>query len=238
MDNWIASQLPTRLRACEAPLVIDLGYGQSPVTTIELLSRLRPVRADVQVLGLEIDAGRVAAAKPAEAAGLRFERGGFELAGHQPVIVRAANVLRQYPESSVPGHWSTMQRQLQPGGVIVEGTCDELGRRGTWVLLDAERPLSLTLSCRLDVLDRPSDLADRLVKALIHRNVRGERIHQLLNDLDRAWDLHAPLAAFGPRQRWQAMVRSVSDSWPVLDTPSRHRFGELTIAWDAVCPAA
>jgi hypothetical protein len=238
MDNWIASQLRTPLRASTEPLVIDLGYGHSPVTSIELLSRLKQVRADVQVLGLEIDAGRVTAAKPAEAAGLRFERGGFELAGRQPVIVRAANVLRQYPESSVAGYWTRMQQQLQPGGVIVDGTCDELGRRGTWVLLDAERPLSLTLSCGLHALKRPSDVADRLVKALIHRNVRGERIHQLLNDLDRAWDLHAPLAAFGPRQRWQAMARSVSGGWPVLDPPSRHRFGELTIAWDAVCPAA
>jgi len=236
MDNWIAAQLGDRLRAVANPLVIDLGYGQSPITALELLSRLRPVNPNIEVLGLEIDPERVAAAKPAEQAGLRFERGGFELAGRTPTIVRAANVLRQYPEEAVAESWRAMQRRLQPGGVIVEGTCDEIGRRSTWVLLGATGPISLTLACKVDAIERPSDIAERLVKALIHRNVRGEAIHRLLRDLDKAWDLHAPLATFGARQRWQAMCESVRADWPVLSTPGRHRLGELTVAWDAVRP--
>ena len=131
-----------------------------------------------------------------------------------------------------------MRSQLAPGGVIVEGTSDELGRRASWVLLDADGPLSLTLSCRLEHLRRPSDVADRLVKALIHRNVPGEPIHRLLRALDAAWDRHAPLAAFGPRQRWQAMADSMTAEWPVVSTPARHRLGELTVRWDAVAPNA
>lgn len=236
MDNWIAAHLRHRVRLAAEPLVIDLGYGESPVTTVELHERLRRVREDVAVLGLEIDAARVLAARHAERDGLRFVRGGFELAGQRPVVVRAANVLRQYPESAVEGAWAAMRRGLQPGGVIVEGTCDEHGRRGSWVLLDPAGPVSLTISCRLEEITRPSDVAERLVKALIHRNVPGEPIHRLLTDLDRAWDLHAPLAAFGPRQRWQAMAATVARNWPVLDRPSRHRLGELTVAWDAVRP--
>ena len=121
--------------------------------------------------------------------------------------------------------------------MIVEGTSDELGRRSSWVLLDAGGPRSLTLCCRLEGLRRPSDVADRLVKVLIHRNVAGEPIHRLLRALDAAWDLHAPLAAFGPRQRWQAMAATVAADWPVLSTPGRHRLGELTVSWDAVSPA-
>jgi hypothetical protein len=237
MDNWIATRLRPQLRDAAQPLVIDLGYGESPITAVELLSRLRPVRPDVEVLGLEIDPARVAAAAGAERPGLSFAHGGFDLAGRQPVLVRAANVLRQYPEQAVPAAWATMQDRLPPGGSIVEGTCDELGRRGSWVLLDAERPLSLTLFHKLESISRPSDVAGRLVKALIHRNVSGEPIHALLAALDAAWDLHAPLAAFGPRQRWSAMVATVARSWPVLDAPARHRLGEITIAWDAVRPA-
>jgi hypothetical protein len=45
--------------------------------------------------------------------------------------------------------------------VIVEGTCDEEGWRGGWVLLDESGPLSLTPACRVDAIDRPSDLAVR-----------------------------------------------------------------------------
>ena len=32
-------------------------------------------------------------------------------------------------------------------GLIVDGTCDELGRRCCWVLLDADGPINLTLAC-------------------------------------------------------------------------------------------
>jgi hypothetical protein len=236
MDNWITAELAGRLRQAAVPLVIDLGYGQSPVTAVELLARLRRHRPDVEVLGLEIDPERVAAAQQASGPGLSFGVGGFELAGRQPVLVRAANVLRQYPPAAVPGAWQRMQRQLAAGGAIVEGTSDELGRRASWVLLDAGGPLSLTLSCRLEYLRRPSDVADRLVKSLIHRNVAGEPIHRLLRAMDAAWDLHAPLAAFGPRQRWLAMAATVTADWPVMSTPERHRLGELTVRWDAVAP--
>jgi hypothetical protein len=238
MDNWIASQLRDRLRLAEQPLVIDLGYGQSPITAVELLARLRRVRPEVAVLGLEIDPDRVAAARAATRSGLSFERGGFELAGRRPVIVRVANVLRQYPPAAVLAAWQQMQKQLVPDGVIVEATTDELGRLASWVLLDAGGPLSLTLSCKPALLRRPSEVAERLVKVLIHRNVAGEPIHRLLRAMDAAWDLHAPLAAFGARQRWQAMAASMRADWPVLSTPARHRLGELTVAWAAVAPSS
>jgi hypothetical protein len=237
MDNWIAATQGSRLRAAAEPLVVDLGYGSDPVTAVELLSRLRTARPDVTVLGLEIDAERVANAKSAERPGLRFAVGGFELAGRHPTVVRAANVLRQYPESAVAEAWAAMRAQLPPGGVIVDGTCDELGRLATWALIDGDGPVSLTLSVKLELLHRPSELAPRLVKALIHRNVDGEPVHEFLRAMDDAWDRQAPLAPFGNRQRWQAMAATLRQSWPVLDGPGRHRFGEVTVAWAAVAPS-
>jgi hypothetical protein len=66
----------------------------------------------------------------------------------------------------------------------VDGTCDEVGRRAAWVALDDAGPSSLTLSVRLAGLERPSDVAERLPKALIHRNVPGERVHAFLGALD------------------------------------------------------
>lgn len=242
VDRWLAGPGGARrLRAAGQPVVVDLGYGATPVTAVELLARLRAVRAEVEVVGIEIDPARVEAARPLTGPGLSFALGGFEVplpAGRRPVLIRAFNVLRQYEEAAVPAAWASMAARLAPGGLIVEGTCDEIGRRATWVALEECGPISLTLSTRLAGLERPSELAERLPKALIHRNVRGEGVHALLEALDAAWARHAPLAGFGARQRWSAMAATVrSEGWPVLDGPSRWRLGELTVHWECVAPS-
>lgn len=229
----------TVLRAAADPLVVDLGYGALPVTTLELASRLRTVRTDVRVVGLEIHPERVSTARAvADGTDVRFALGGFELGGLRPVLVRAFNVLRQYPVEAVPDAWATMTRHLAPGGLIIDGTCDELGRRCCWVLLDADGPVSLTLACDPFSIERPSDLAERLPKVLIHHNVAGQPIHTLLSAADRAWASTAGHGVFGPRVRWRAMVELLSaEGYPVAAPRRRMRDGVLTVPWAAVAPA-
>jgi hypothetical protein len=222
-------------RADTPPLVVDLGYGATPVTAVELADRLAAVRPDVEVVGLEIDPERVAAARPAERPGLSFRRGGFELAGLRPLVVRALNVLRQYDEPAALEAWTTLRTGLAPGGLLVEGTCDELGRRAAWVALDPDGPRTLTLAAHLPTLDRPGALAERLPKALIHHNVAGQPVHALLAALDAAWDRAAPLAVYGPRQRWLGACAALD--WPGADA-RRARQGELTVPWATVAPEA
>jgi SAM-dependent methyltransferase len=241
VDRWIAHTLARDLRAAADPLVVDLGYGAAHWTPLDLRDRLRAVRPDVEVVGIEIDPARVAAAEPYADATLSFRRGGFELPvdGRRPVVVRAFNVLRQYDEGEVLAAWAAMTSRLAPGGSLVEGTCDELGRHAWFVRLPAgaAEPTTLTLSTRLAGLERPGALAERLPKALIHRNTPGEPVHALLVALDRAWASAAPQGAFGVRQRWLAAVAAVRDAGvPVLDPPSRWRLGELTVPWSVVAP--
>jgi hypothetical protein len=109
VDNWIVSSCAGLLRDAADPLVVDLGYGATPVTAVELRTRLATaVRPDIRLVGLEIDPVRVAAAAvAADPPGLTFAQGGFELAGLRPAVVRAFNVLRQYDESEVAGAWRT-----------------------------------------------------------------------------------------------------------------------------------
>jgi hypothetical protein len=240
-DRWLAGPQASRLRRATDPLVVDLGYGATPVTAVELLERLRAVRPDVEVVGIEIDAARVAAARPLERPGLSFLRGGFEVplpGRRRPLIVRAFNVLRQYDEAEVDGAWRVTLDRLAPGGLLVDGTCDEIGRLATWVALTPDDgPVSLTVSVRLGSLTGPSQVAERLPKVLIHRNVPGERVHAYLAALDDGWARAAPIGAFGVRQRWAAMASELRErGWPVLDGPSRWRLGELTVAWSAVAP--
>jgi hypothetical protein len=252
IDRWIA-QLP-ELRRAPDPLVVDLGYGANGVTTLELEARLRRTRADVELRGLEIDPERVARANEQLAATRRgettfspdarvsFARGGFEIPlpdGRRPAVIRAFNVLRQYDEADVPGAWARMTSRLAPGGVLVEGTCDEIGRVCSWIDVAATgEPLRFTISLRLADLERPGIVAERLPKALIHRNVPGERVHELLAALDREWDRAAALAPFGPVQRWMAAVAALRDAGThVLGGRARWRLGELTVPWDVVRPA-
>jgi len=251
VDRWIAAQ--PELRRTHDPLVVDLGYGASGVTVFELERRLRRARGDVRVLGLEIDPARVARASAqlervragATAfdadAHVSFARGGFEVptpAGERAAVIRAFNVLRQYDESDVPEAWALMRSRLQPGGLLVEGTCDELGRIASWVALSHERPVSFTVSLRLSGLEHPSIVAERLPKALIHRNVPGEKVHEFLVALEAAWTHSAPLSPYGPVQRWIGTVERMRErGWPILGGRSRWRLGELSLPWELVAPA-
>ena len=263
VDRWISQAQRAVLRARDRPLLVDLGFGASPVTTVELYRRVLVVAPDAEVVGLEIDPLRVAAARRRLAAlraagdelpGLSFGVGGFELpVERRPVLVRAFNVLRQYHAEQAWAAWSRLRAGLAAGGVLVEGTCDEIGRRAVWVTLPAALPAPaaadggrgaalITFSARLASMERPSDLAERLPKTLIHRNVPGEPVHAFLRDFDRAWDRAAPQVAFGPRQRWLAAVVSLTDGWPVLRYPpyggrARWRLGEVTLPWAALAPA-
>lgn len=254
-DRWICA-LPALRRSAD-PLVVDLGYGASATTVLELHDRLSRVRPDVEVVGIEIDPERVLAAQrtlsdpstrfarsgsgtPASHRPVSFRLGGFEVPtpdGRPPAIIRAANVLRQYDESEVGAAWAQLLARLQPGGALVEGTCSENGRVGSWVTLSPERGAeTLTIGLHLASLEAPSIVAERLPKALIHRNVPGEPVHDFLADLDRAWASAAPLSVYGPVQRWLAAAETMRARWPVVGGRSRWRLGELTVTWDAVRP--
>ena len=249
VDRWIARH-PVLRRAGADPLVVDLGYGASGATALELEARLHAARADVEVRGLEIDPDRVRTARAqletVRAGGtpfrpdarVSFDRGGFEVpAPRRPTIVRALNVLRQYDAADVEGAWAMMCARLTPDGILVEGTCNEVGRVATWVEVGADAvPRSLTVSLRLADLEAPSIAAERLPKALIHRNVPGERVHDFLRALDAEWERASAMSAFGPVQRWRAAMQAMTDAgWP-LGARSRWRLGELTVPWSRVAP--
>ncbi|QEU86458.1 class I SAM-dependent methyltransferase [Streptomyces viridosporus T7A] len=245
MDRWIAAVHGAELRRAADPVAVDLGYGAAPWTAVELLHRLRTAAPRARVVGVEIEPARVAAARPYERDGLAFRHGGFEVpVSGRPLLVRAANVLRQYDETEVAAVWRRLCARLAPadpatgsrGGLLVEGTCDEIGRRHVWVALGPEGPRTVTFATRLGSLQRPSDLAERLPKALIHRNVPGEPVHAFLRDFDRAWAAAAPYAAYGARQRWIRTVRDLAAHWPVTDGPARWRQGEVTVRWEALAP--
>lgn len=232
----------TFLRQLTNPLAVDLGYGKSPVTAVELLARLEKVAPGIRVLGIEIDPSRVAEAKALEHSQLAFVHGGFEIpipttfSNRDDVdLIRALNVLRQYSESEVASAWSLMQSRLSEDGIIIEGTSDEIGRVASWITLDNQQPLSFTISLRLQGLDRPSKVAERLPKILIHKNTPGNKIHHYLQELDLAWEKAAGFGAFGSAQRFVQTARTLLlAGWPIENAPKRWRLGEISVAYEAI----
>lgn len=242
VDRWLAGPQAWRLRADPQPLVVDLGYGATPTTAVELYTRLAKIQPDLELVGIEIEPDRVsrgqALARELGNRNLSFLLGGFEIpTPRSPAMIRAFNVLRQYEESDVEGIWHAVSQRLSTTGIFVDGTCDEIGRRSAWVALDKSGPISLTIAQRFGSFSVPSEVAERLPKALIHHNIPGEKIHRFLSELDQSWAAHSALAPFGAKQRWIACCQSIFDAgWPVLDSAARWRLGELSIAWSAVAP--
>lgn len=223
------------------PVVVDLGYGASPITAIELRDRLLKVNPKVHVVGVEIEKERVAKGLEIAEPGLDFMLGGFETPlpkGFEKAdVIRAFNVLRQYDERDVKPAWELMVSRLNRDGVLVEGTCNEIGRVSSWITVTHDGPRLFTISLHLGSLEIPSIVAERLPKALIHHNVPGERIHEYLKALDQAWATHAPLSSFGAVQRWLAVCETMAAAgWPIVVNRKRWRLGELSVDWSAVKP--
>ena len=244
IDRFVVAQ-PV-LRGEAAPILVDLGFGASPITAVELSERARAVNPAAQVVGVEIERERVALGLAVATENLHFALGGFEVplpnppfAANQKVhLIRAFNVLRQYQEHEVAGAWALMCARLAPNGLLIEGTCDEIGRLASWVTLTSAGPQTFTISLRLNGLELPSKVAERLPKALIHHNLPGESIHEYLQAIDAAWRLHSPLATFSAQQRWVATCETlVGQGWPIVVDRKRWRLGELTVAWAAVAPS-
>ncbi|QNE88811.1 class I SAM-dependent methyltransferase [Corynebacterium incognita] len=234
-DRWAVAHPAIRstLKRVGEPLALDVGYGAAHFTTVEWARWLRTVNPRVQVKGLEISPERVLPPRD----GVTFELGGFELAGYRPQLVRAFNVLRQYDVSQVRDAWETVCSRLAPGGYFIEGTCDELGRRSAWLLLDAAGPRTLSLAWDPMDVEKPSDVAERLPKILINRNVPGEAIHALLSDADDAWARAAGWAPHGPRVRWRHAHEDLRQrGWPLDRQHRRFRDSGFTVAWEAVAP--
>jgi len=209
LDLWLLRTEPGLIAAEGPEPFVDLGYGRLPYTTAESARALRTLNPRLPVLGVEVDRDRVEAAAPWVDPLTTFRRGGFEL----PVdgaarVVRAMNVLRQYEEDAAREAWRLMGERLQPGGLLIEGTCTPFGRLLVVQLLrkdgDALADAGLLFSTNFRTPDppRPEAFQAVLPKHLIHRMVPGTPIHRFMQLWEAAWSRARVVKSFGRRQVW------------------------------------
>jgi hypothetical protein len=122
-------------------LYVDIGYGHTPITTLESAKRFRRYNSQLSILGIEIDNKRVREAQQFANSITYFRQGGFNLplqtnsiTGEKETVnlIRAFNVLRQYDlESDCHDSHVIMCNHLNINGLLIEGTSDPFGR--IWV---------------------------------------------------------------------------------------------------------
>ena len=218
-DTFLAVAYPELVRRMPG-LYIDLGYGAYPITSVETLRRLRELNPQLRVLGVEIDPQRVADAQPYVAEGLAFRLGGFNLplaSGETASVIRAFNVLRQYEEPEVEKALAALGASLTPGGLILEGTSDPLGRLLTFNLfcqqaLGKLERVALVLAPTLHAGFLPRQFQAVLPKNFIHHAEPGGPIDRFFAAWHAAWQqARSAVGAAGPRAVfYRAAVRLAS----------------------------
>src|SRR5579859_851762 len=219
IDVYVILAMPWLL-SDGSPLVVDLGYGAYPWTTLEMRERWLPHNPRLRVLGIEIDPFRVEGALPfANPPQVDFRLGGFNLAdvltGQTARIVRCFNVLRQYEESEVSPALAAIAPGLEYGGVLIEGTSNPSGRLAVFDLYVREaqalRHRAIVFAAKLRHTPEssapfdPADFQAILPKRLIHR-MREDGLERLFKAWQEAYWLGRGLGLHGTRQ-WIAAAK-------------------------------
>lgn len=132
LDAWLCVERREALRP--GGMVLDVGFGVEPVTTLELAAAVRAVEPSLRVTGVERDAGRARAPSPPD---VTLVCGDFDaLPALGPAcVIRVMNVLRGCRAAELPGAWVALAGASAEGGVVLEGSSDTEGHVTTaWVL--------------------------------------------------------------------------------------------------------
>lgn len=220
VDTFLLRYDPHLFSRADGPFArayfVDLGYGFEPVTTLESVARLTAFNPMLPVLGVEIDPERVAAAQALVQPGLDFRLGGFNLplrtwpdgAAETVRAVRAFNVLRQYAEIEVAPALARLAESVLPGGLLIEGTSDPLGRVWAAHVLrrnqaapkeEAWQREALVFSTNFRAGFAPAQFQPVLPKDLIHRMTPGEAIYGLMEAWKQAARATAAVQVWGAR---------------------------------------
>lgn len=231
VDTFLLRYDPHLLTRADGPFgrayFVDLGYGAEPVTTLESVVRLATLNPTLPVLGVEIDPERVAAAQALVQPGLDFRWGGFNLPlrtwpdGTAETVraVRAFNVLRQYAEAEVAPALARLAESVLPGGLLIEGTSDPLGRVWAAHLLRRDQAApgdgawqreALVFSTNFRAGFDPAQFQPVLPKDLIHRMTPGEAIYGLMEAWKQAARATAAVQVWGGRAWFVAAAHGLA----------------------------
>ncbi len=218
--------------------IVDVGYGETPITTIELARAVQQVNAEVRVFGIERETPTAESQvrhvdqlhqlhqhSPSPRGGEGRGEGVTLLAGDfatcaslaPAAVVRAMNVLRGYREEEVEEIHAALGAGLVEGGLLLEGSTDTEGHvTVVWVM--RKRSGALVREALLFHTDFTRGFSPWLFRDWLPRDLRrraqpGTAIHSLL----AAWDSQVPGDVSDARARFVASVRGgvVATAWEI-----------------------
>ena len=130
LDAFVCETLSDQFQGSQFKAA-DLGFGETPITSQELLAHLQQQFANCTLLAFDNDQQRIARAgaqKPI--AGLSYHFGSFDLLEKRTPelqLIRVMNVLRGYSLKVNAEAKARLFEFLGPGGLLVEGTSNAEG---------------------------------------------------------------------------------------------------------------
>ncbi len=211
VDNFILLYEPSLLTRTDGlfadSMFVDLGYGFDARTTLESAARFRRVNPTLRVLGVEIDQERVDNALPFADDKTFFRMGGFNVPlkdGETVRLIRAFNVLRQYPEKDFFPAYERLAHYVLPGGLMIEGTSNPFGsiwcanvarlESGKWKMEALVFSTNFRLGFDVD------EFQTILPKNLIHHVLKGEPIHNFFEAWKRSAAETVAMKTYGAKQ--------------------------------------
>jgi len=180
--------------AFASAVVVDVGVGEHPWTTLELADALSAMPTPQRVIGVDISARRLEAARRLCEGRVELRRGGLSLPlePSEPArVVRCMNVLRGEPPGTTVDAHRQLSANLLPGGLLLEGTSD---RRGGVLTAHLLRRTSgdLMRESLLFFTDFSRGFAPILFRDHLPRDLRrsvqpGHALHRFFWDWTRAW---------------------------------------------------
>ncbi|MFO0594461.1 MAG: methylase [Myxococcaceae bacterium] len=207
LDAWLlrrASSFPTGL-------FVDVGYGESAVTTLEWARSLRTVNPSARVVGLDLHAPPALPSNEVE-----LHQGGFEACARfsPAAVVRAMNVLRGYREEEVAPARAQLSAGLAEGGVLIEGSTDTDGHVLVAWVQPKQGARSLLFHTDFERGFSPWLFRDWLPRDLRRGVKAGTAVFELLT----AWEARAAASgATSPAERFARSLDGVpgleADAW-------------------------
>ncbi len=191
--------------------IVDVGYGETPVTTLEWAQAVHEVNAQVRVVGIEQKPP-----SPRGGKGVTLLAGDFTTCAtlNPTAVVRAMNVLRGYREEEVEEIYAALGAGLVEGGLLLEGSTDTEGHvTVVWVM--RRRSGALVREALLFHTDFTRGFSPWLFRDWLPRDLRrraqpGTAIHAVL----ASWASQVPGEVADPRARFVASVRGAVVATP------------------------
>jgi hypothetical protein len=224
LDAYLVRYERDLLARANGTVVIDVGFGEHPWTTLEMAEAFRQLDPSLVVVGLETDEARIERAQAMSAEGLVFMAVTEDLPSRLPAparLVRAMNVLRGYAEAEVDAAHETWGSWLTPGGLLIEGTSDPEGSIVTCHLL-RKNETTLEHEGLLLYTDFRRGFAPWMFRDWLPRDLRrgvreGTEIHAFFAEWTEHWNRVREAGTRDPREAFAKSLLSLAMARPDIN---------------------